>query len=166
MSFPGLAAGPDEGAVPFIPAQCVEKAYKTVCGPTGLYIFEPDKGRLDIFIFHDLNGVPVVQAGISRELRRVAVQAGIPEMQPDAGVDMEGEIEYRGALVDHHGSPVLTEDLDFGLIGIAGLDLVDSPLEERFFTDRASLPVAVIFVFCPDEKTVEIVPLICQKEIC
>ena len=164
--FSCLPEGSNEGAAPLIRVQSVEIAHEAVCGPAGLYVLEPGEGGQDIFLFRDHHCVPVIQPGVSRELGRVAVQAGIFEMQTQAGVDMESKIEYGCPLVDHHGCPVLAEDFDLGLIGVAGLDLVDGSLKEGAFVDSVSRPVAVILIFGPNEQAVEVVPFIRQQEIC
>ena len=86
-------------------------------------------------------------------------------MEAQAGVDVEGEVEHGGPLVDQHGCPVPAEDLDLGLVGVAGLDGVDGLLKEGVLAGPAAGPVAVVVLFGSDEEAVEVVPLIRQQEV-
>ena len=87
-------------------------------------------------------------------------------MEPQVGVDIEGEVQHSGAFVDVHGGAVTAEDFDRLVVGVAGLDLIDiADGEIGVGIHNAAVEEAKVFQLCAHKESVQVVHLVGEQEV-
>lgn len=89
------------------------------------YIVKPGNVWRYFGICHYRIGIPVIQSAIIRELCLGFLNHGIIKMVAKITVDIERKIQYGSAFVNKHGGSVPAEHLDFLVVCVMGLNLVD-----------------------------------------
>ena len=134
--------------------------------PARIHMLEPCDIGQDFFVGNDCDQVALAKACVLGQLGLGLVDHGVVEMEPQVGVDIEGEVQHGGAFVDVHCGAVAAEDFDHLVVGVAGLDLVDvADGEIGVRIHNAAVEEAKVFKLCSHEEPVQVVHLVGEKEV-
>ena len=134
--------------------------------PARVHMLEPCDIGQDFFVGDDCDQVAFAEAGVLGEPGLGLVDHGVLEVEPQVGVDIEGEVQHSGAFVDVHGGTVAAEDFDLLVVGVLRLDLVDVVNGEiGVRIHDAAVEEAKVLELCADEEPVEVVRLVGEQEV-
>ena len=135
-------------------------------GPARVHMLEPCDIGQDFFVGDDCDQVSLAQARVLGQLGLGLIDQGVVEMEPQVGVDIEGEVQYSGAFVDVHGGAVTAEDFDLLVVSVLRLDLVDVANGEiGVGIYDAAVEEAKVFQLCSHKESVQVVHLVGEKEV-
>ena len=134
--------------------------------PARVHMLEPCDIGQDFFIGDDCDQVALAEAGVLGEPGLGLVDHGVLEVEPQVGVDIEGEVQHSGAFVDVHGGAVAAEDFDLLVVSVLRIDLVDIVNGKiGVGIHDAAVEEAKVFELCPHEEPVEVVHFIGEQEV-
>ena len=134
--------------------------------PARVHMLEPCDIGQDFFVGDDCDQVAFAEAGVLGEPGLGLVDHGVLEVEPQVGVDIEGEVQHSGAFVDVHGGAVTAEDFDRLVVGVAGLDLIDiADGEIGVGIPDAAVEEAKVFQLCAHKESVQVVHLVGEQEV-
>ena len=134
--------------------------------PARVHMLEPCDIGQDFFVGDNCDQVALAEAGVLGEPGLGLVDHGVLEVEPQVGVDIEGEVQHSGAFVDVHGGAVAAEDFDLLVVSVLRIDLVDIVNGKiGVGIHDAAVEEAKVFELCPHEEPVEVVHFIGEQEV-